>query len=196
MATGYRQEVEFDRVEWNVLEHRFFARWAGGELRFEELALYASEYEHAVTAIAKASARAAALDPRLAGEAAEELRQVSCWRAFSRAVGWGGMAASRYGEEPLPETEQLARDWEGDESRTLAEHLRTLRAIDAVQSAVSEVMLNALLRHHGFEEGQATEYFRLHAELADDWPASRSAEVNRSYWLLLDGVEALGATGA
>jgi hypothetical protein len=120
MATGYRQEVDSDRVGSNVLEHRFIERWA--------------------------AARAAAQDPQLAGKAA----------------------------------------------RTLSEHLRPLRAIDAAQSAVGEVTLNALRRHYGFEEGPVTEYFRLHAEVADDWTTSRSAEVQRSHWLLLDGVEALG----
>jgi pyrroloquinoline quinone (PQQ) biosynthesis protein C len=161
MATGYRQEADLGGVEWNVLEHPFCARWATGELSFEELALYASEYEHAV------------------------------WRAFSRAVGWGGMAAWTYGEDPLPETEVCARSWEGKETRTLAEHVETLRAIDAVQGPVSEVMLNGLLRHYGFEEGAATDYFRLHAGLAGESRSAAGEEVRRSYWFLLDGVERL-----
>lgn len=196
MATGYRQEADLGGVEWNVLEHPFCARWATGELSFEELALYASEYEHAVTAIAAAAARAAALDPSLASAAAEELRQVSCWRAFSRAVGWGGMAAWTYGEDPLPETEDCARSWGGDESRTLAEHLETLRAIDAIQAPIGEVMLNGLLRHYGFEDGAATEYFSLHARFASESPSAGGEEVRRSYWMLLDGVEALAARTA
>ncbi len=193
MATGYREEAAPERAGWNVLEHPFCARWATGELRFEELALYASEFDHAVTAIAAAAARAAAIDPGLAGLAAEELRQVSCWRAFSRAVGWGGMAAWTYAEEPLPETEECARSWEGEGLRTLAEQLRTLREIDAAQAAVSEVMLNGLLRHYGFEDGPATEYFRLHAGAADGSRPAAGEEVQRSYWQLLDGVEALAA---
>lgn len=191
MATGYRQGADLERAEWNVLEHPFCLRWATGELCLEDLAVYASEYEHAVNAIAAAAAAAAAFEPGLADLAAEELRQVGSWRAFSRAVGWGGMAAWTYGEEPLPETEECARSWKGDESRTLADHLRTLAAIDAAQGPVSEVMLNGLLRHHGFAEGAATEYFRLHAGLGDRSQTVHSDEVHRSYWLLLDGVESL-----
>jgi pyrroloquinoline quinone (PQQ) biosynthesis protein C len=193
MTTGYRQEADLGEVEWNVLEHPFCVRWALGELAFEELTLFAGEYEHAVAATAAAAARAAALDPSLAALAAEESRQLSCWRAFSRAVGWGGLASWTYGEDPLPETEECARSWGGDESRTPAEHLETLRAIDAVEAPVSEVMLNGLLRHYGFEQGAATEYFRLHAQPCGDSPSGRAEEVRRSYWMLLDGVEALAA---
>ncbi len=54
-------------------------------------------------------------------------------------------------------------------------------------------MLNGLLRHYGFEDGPATEYFRLHAGAADGSRPAAGEEVQRSYWQLLDGVEALAA---
>ncbi|MBS1678322.1 MAG: hypothetical protein JST08_13160 [Actinobacteria bacterium] len=188
MATGYRQAADFERVGSNVLEHPFCARWATGGLSFEELANYATEYEHAVTAIAGLAARVAAFDPSRADLAAEELRQVSCWRAFSRAVGWGGMRAWTYGEDPLPGTRELARVWAGEGASTLPERLLTLEAIDAVQGAVSEVMLNGLLRHYGFDEGLATEYFRLHAGTTAEPRGEIGEAVNRAYRGLLDGV--------
>src|SRR5262249_36164656 len=109
VATRWQQQADLGRVERSVLEHPFCSRWAAGELRPEELAAYASEYDHAAAAVAAAAARAAELDPRFATAAAEERRQLGCWREFSRAVGWGGMAAWRYAEEPLPETVECAR---------------------------------------------------------------------------------------
>jgi pyrroloquinoline quinone (PQQ) biosynthesis protein C len=195
MATGW-QEADLGRVGRNVLEHPFCARWAAGELSACELADYASEYDHAVVAIAAAAARAADLDPRFAEAAAEELRQVSTWRAFARAVGWGGVAAWRYGEEPLPQTEECAWVWSGAGAETAAELLELLRAVDAIQAPLGEVMLNGLSRHYGFAEADAgTEYFSLHAALPGEAPSSRSAEVEDVYWKLLDGVEALGGAG-
>ncbi|HKZ13144.1 MAG TPA: hypothetical protein VJL81_04780 [Solirubrobacterales bacterium] len=191
MATGYRPTADLQWAERSALEHPFCARWATGQLHFQDLALYASEYEHAVTAIAAAAARVAALDPTRADFAAEKQRRVSCWRDFSRAVGWGGMAAWTYAEEPLSETLECADAWRGDDTRTVDEHLRILRAIDAMQGAVGEVMLNGLLRHYGFEEGPATEYFRLHTGTVEEPQSAINEEVNRSYWLLLDGVESL-----
>lgn len=194
MTTGWQRESDLGRVGSNVLEHPFCARWAAGELSGAEIAAYASEYDHAVAAIAAAAARAAALDPRFADAAAEELRQLGSWRAFSRAVGWGGIAAWTYGEEPLAGTEECARVWSGDGLETLAELLGTLAAIDATQAAVGEVMLSGLVRHYGFERGEAgTEYFRLHATLPEAESSDHDEEVNGTYWKLLDGVEMLGA---
>lgn len=206
MQAGFWQEIEERRSRWNVLAHPFCARWAVGELAPGELAIYASEFEHGVMAIANASTRAAGMEGGDSARVAQlEAVHVSSWRAFARATGWGGWNAWGYGEEPLPETESCARVWEGDESRTLAEHLLTLSAIDDAQRAISEVMLNGLLRHYGFEDGPATEYFRLRAG-ADPEPSRPHLEqcgvdldpellieqaevVHRSYWLLLDGVE-------
>ncbi len=54
-------ELDAVRERWNVLEHPFYTRWSAGELTLDELALYAGQYRHAVTALAQASANAAAV---------------------------------------------------------------------------------------------------------------------------------------
>lgn len=209
MQEGFWQEIEIRRSRWNVLAHPFCERWALGQLTGGELAIYASEYEHGVSAIAAATARAAHLDGgRFDRAAVEEAAHVSCWRSFAKATGWGA-AAWAYGEEPLPETSNCAAVWQGDRHRTLPEHLITLGAIEAAESAVAEVMLNGLLRHYGFEPGPATDYFSLHAAPGEAGRVAREAlgplladceherlldqaeAVHRSYWLLLDGVESL-----
>lgn len=209
MQDGFWQEMEERRSRWNVLTHPFYERWAVGELVSGELAIYASEYEHGASATAAATARTAHLDGgRFARAAIEEAAHVSCWRSFAKATGWGATAWA-YGEEPLPETVECAEAWQGDELRTLPEHLVTLQAIATAEAAVSEVMLNGLLRHYGFEAGPSTAYFSLHGEGGGSGQIAREAldpllpnldhealleqaeTVHRSYWLLLDGVESL-----
>jgi hypothetical protein len=54
-------------------------------------------------------------------------------------------------------------------------------------------MLSGLLRHYGFEEGAATEYFGLHAGLGVEAPVGSGGEIELAYWKMLDGFEALGA---
>ena len=65
--------LDTERAACNVLEHPFYQRWSAGELSAGELALYAGEYRHAVSALARASALAAQKAPeRLAAERAVE----------------------------------------------------------------------------------------------------------------------------
>ncbi len=180
------------QLGWSVIEHPFWTRWAAGELSDGELALFAGEYDHVATAIATAASRAAALDPRLAELAEREGRHLACWRRFARALGWGGMAAWIYAAEALPETEECARLLAGDGDRTAEEHLLVLRDVGAVEAAVGEVMLNGLLRHYRFQEGEATEYFSLHVALDEGSADGRDGEVELAYRKMLDGVEALG----
>ena len=101
------ERIEQARECWNVLEHPFYQRWSRGELRPEELALYAGEYRHAVVALASAL-DAAAHDadshtrPDIARHAAEEAEHVELWDRFGHAAG-----ATR-GVEPRPETTACA----------------------------------------------------------------------------------------
>ena len=58
--------LDSERDACNVLEHPFYQRWSAGELTTGELALYAGEYRHAVSALARASALAAEKAPEQA----------------------------------------------------------------------------------------------------------------------------------
>ena len=183
---------------WNVLDHPFYTRWSAGELTRSELAFYAGEYRHAVTALADAAA--AAGDPE---HAQEEAEHVGLWDAFAAAL------EAPLDREPTPETAACAEAW-GRADRP--EALAVLYAVESGQPAISETKLRGLVTHYGFApDGAGTEYFALHAErdkeharaartqLARVAPedeerlAAAAENALRANWLLLDGVERAAA---
>jgi pyrroloquinoline-quinone synthase len=166
------------RAATNVLEHPFYRRWSAGQLEARELDVYAGEYRHAVSALARASELACeAAPPSLRGElerhAAEELAHVGLWERFAAAVRAATQARSEAAGEALSpaagrpaqalaDTRECVRAWTAGED--LLEHLAILYAIEAGQPEVSQTKLDGLAAHYGFvEEGPATEYFSLHA---------------------------------
>jgi pyrroloquinoline-quinone synthase len=201
-------EIEAVRQRHDVLAHSFYQRWSAGELTREELAVYAGEYRHAVTALAAASANAAAvaepeLRPGLDAHAREEASHVALWDEFAAAVG------GELDREPTPETVACARSWAG-EDRSFLQSLVALYAIESAQPAISDTKRAGLLEHYGFEDGPATAYFTLHAQLDHEHAAAARAlieprldeadrealvagaeRVLKANWDLLDGVERL-----
>jgi pyrroloquinoline-quinone synthase len=182
------------RARWNVLEHPFYRRWSGGELTAEELSFYAGEYRHAVVALADAAEAAGA------EHAAEERAHVALWDDFAEAVG------APQEVDPLPETLECVEAWTA--AREALEGLVILYAVESGQPAISRTKLDGLVEHYGVDEGPATEYFALHAELdhehaahsrrlieqrLDGADADRLVAVAeravRGNWALLDGVE-------
>src|SRR5436309_5731912 len=102
-------EVALLRERWDVLEHPFYRRWSAGQLRPGDLQLYASEYHHAVVAIATASKRAAdraqgELADALRAHAAEEEDHIGLWMDFARGTGWCKGDGWFFGEDPYEET--------------------------------------------------------------------------------------------
>ena len=187
----------FERLEpiqkrWDVLRHPFYTRWERGELTSDELAYYAGEYRHAVVALADAA--------QTAGEHADEEREhVELWDDFAAAAG------SRNGRAPRGETQACIHAWSGGDE---LESLAVLYAIESAQPEISKTKLTGLVEHYGYEEGPATEYFKLHAERdvahasearaaleqkMTDADADRLVEAAEralvGNWTLLDGVE-------
>jgi pyrroloquinoline-quinone synthase len=200
----------FDRLDavgrrWNVLDHPFYRRWSAGELTPRELARYSAQYRHAVVALADQSAAAAAeadgpAREELAEHAVEEAQHVALWDQFADATGAGRSGAV------LPESAECAAAWRGGSD--LLDRLVTLYAVEKAQPEISRVKLEGLVEHYGFEEGPATEYFRLHSErdvehaaharellerLAKPGDTERLAKraeaALKGNWKLLDGVE-------
>lgn len=195
--TEFFDRADEVRARWNVLRHSFYERWSRGELAPSELAFYAGQYRHAVTALADAAGRAGD-----AGHAEEERGHVALWDGFLRFAG-GSVDAV-----PTPETAACAAAW-ADAGRDSVATLAALYAIEAAQPAISETKRAGLIEHYGATaDSDATRYFDVHAVLdhahaaedRDELTAVMApgdeerllAEMERvlhANWRLLDGVE-------
>jgi len=193
------------RERWNVLEHPFYQRWSDGTLERGELAFYAGEYRHAVIALAEAvDAAARASEPELRAQlsehAEEEAQHVELWDDFASALD------ADVDRAPRAETQACRESWTA--GRDALENLVASFTIESGQPAIARTKLDGLVGRYGFEEGPATEYFSLHAEL-DHEHAAHSRElieerladadldrllevaegVLRGNWELLDGCD-------
>ena len=199
MSKTVWDRIEESRSRWNVLRHPFYERWTAGALTPEELARYSGQYRHAVEAVAELSETVAAGRPDLAEHAVEEREHVELWDRFVHGTG-GDVAA-----EPSPETAECVKEWTAGED--VLSQLVTLYAIEAAQPEISRVKREGLLRSYGFEDGDGTDYFRVHegldtehaaqarellAALAEEADEDRLVAVAegayRANWRLLDGV--------
>ncbi|HTW41025.1 MAG TPA: iron-containing redox enzyme family protein [Solirubrobacteraceae bacterium] len=182
------------RAEINVLEHPFYQRWSAGELSAAELARYAGEYQHAVLALARASAQAAdsaaeqaASSPvaaahraGLLAHAQEEAAHVQLWGQFQQAAAAACAPADAHvpAHTPTPADtcavapaggEPLAQTRAcaraWEAGHDLLERLAVLYAIEASQPEISATKLAGLSAHYGYSaEGPASEYFRVHEQ--------------------------------
>ena len=191
----------WDRIDercerWNVLRHPFYVRWSEGSLTRDELASYAGQYRHAVQALADMTA---AGGERLAAHAGEEAAHVELWDRFADAVGC---------DTPTPasaETRECVETWAAGDG--LPATLGRMYAIESAQPEIARIKREGLVSLYGFEEGPATEYFRVHErldvehasevrELIDELCAEEDEEIIvaaaesavRANWRLLDGV--------
>jgi pyrroloquinoline-quinone synthase len=188
----------FERLDavadrWNVLRHPFYERWECGDLSRDDLAYYAGEYRHAVTALARLAASASD-----AGHAAEEAAHVELWDEFAARL------EADLDREPRSETAACADAWSGSG----VEGAAALFAIESAQPEVSRTKLDGLTRWYGFEPGsKGTRYFELHAERdhehaelsrrvlerarpdEEDGIVAAAERALRANWELLDGVQ-------
>ena len=194
----------WDRMEercerWNVLRHPFYTRWSAGELEPGELTRYAGQYRHAVQALATMTERAAEQHASLRSHAVEEASHVELWDDFARAAGNEG------GDHPNLETRACVETWAADDG--LLPTLARMYAIEKAQPEIARVKREGLVDLYGYEDGPATEYFRLHERLdvehaadvrelieelaaeGDEHALLDAAEsAVRANWRLLDGV--------
>jgi pyrroloquinoline-quinone synthase len=153
------ERIEESRERHNVLEHPFYVRWSEGDLTGEELADYAGQYRHATAAIARLCADAAAEAPgetrdELRRHAAEEEDHIGLWDGFVEATG------GTIGAEPHAETAECVDQWTG--TGDYLETLARLYAIESGQPEIAKIKRDGLVSLYGFNEGPATDYFRVH----------------------------------
>ena len=202
MSSSLWERIEQARGRWNVLEHPFYQRWSEGVLTRDELAGYAGQYRHAVTAIATMTATLSDAEPdraELRSHAREEAAHIELWDEFVSAVGGDG------GAEPTPETAGCVAGWTADDGALST--LARLYAIESGQPEISRIKRQGLVERYGIEDGAGTAYFRIHESrdsehaaetraLSDDLaePADEDALVAAAEsafhgnWRLLDGV--------
>ena len=203
------ERLDDARRRWDVLNHPFYRRWNQGELLRDELARYAGEYRHAVTALADQSAACAreaepAQRAELASHAAEEAAHVEMWDLFAHAVG------GETDRPPAPESAECAEAWTAGEG--MLERLAVLYALEASQPAIAQTKLDGLVEHYGMaSEDPGLGYFRLHAQRDHEHAAhsrailaaagdqvdadglvQRAEAALAGNWKLLDGMEKRG----
>ncbi len=153
------ERIEESRSRHNALEHPFYVRWSEGDLSGAELADYAGQYRHATAASARLCADAADEAPEetreeLRRHAAEEEGHIGLWDGFVQAAG------GKIGAEPNSETAECVSSWTAPEG--YLETLARLFAIESGQPEIAKVKRDGLVSLYGFEEGPATDYFRVH----------------------------------
>ncbi len=210
-------ETALLQAGWRWERHSFVQRWLSGELSFGDLQAFAAEHHGVVVALADGARRTAAMADGLLAEqlrryAAEQDRAVELSCAFAVATGWG-RSAWFFAQDPLESTAACAHAWSG-EGRLLGERLSGLVAIESALGRLAPVLLDALVLRYGLD-ARGTGYFARRAERSPDDAAVLAAGLTgvlptaahtgllgqaetalRSYWALLDGVEALAMRGA
>ena len=206
MSSSLWDRIELARGKWNVLEHPFYQRWSEGALTHDELADYAGQYRHAVTAIATMTATVSEEQPErpeLRSHAREEVAHVELWDGFVEAIG------GETGANPTAETEECVAAWTAPDGALPT--LARLYAIESGQPEIARIKREGLIDRYGVAEGTGTAYFTIHAsrdsehaaesrELIDELATDADEEALvaaaesafRANWRLLDGVERSG----
>jgi pyrroloquinoline quinone (PQQ) biosynthesis protein C len=152
-AERLERELAVLREAWGPADHPLMQRWLAGEMSAGELRVFATEHYHAVLALGEMARRAARLADGMLAEQLEQYadaqeRSLALWLRFAGAAGWGG-SAWYFGEDPLVETVACVTCWSA-RSRSLAELLVTIWAVESALTSLSMAQGEALRTDHGF----------------------------------------------
>jgi pyrroloquinoline-quinone synthase len=193
-----------------LLDHPFYRRWSRGEVTVEELRAYAAQYRHFEAALPTHLAIVAdgAADPALREQALRNLddeagsapTHLQLFDRFATALGATEPVA------PSPAMASLLSVYQRAGASSAAEGFAAVLAYEAQSPAVSASKA-AGLREHGILDGEALDFWDLHATLDNDhaaWALEALAQSGVSagvlgttmratadaWWLFLDEREA------
>jgi pyrroloquinoline-quinone synthase len=171
--TNFWEQLDQRLAPYDLLKHPFYQAWSNGELTRDDLAAYASEYWHHVSAF---PTYLSALHSRLpdGGLRREVLRNLADEEGTDTAHGrphsalWmdfaNGMGAAREQVEkhPIqPEMQQLLATFRGLMLEPPASALAALYAYESRVPAISATKAEGLHAHYA-ADAKTTRYFTLH----------------------------------
>lgn len=133
-----------------LLKHPFYQAWNKGELRVEDIGLYATQYGEFIDQIA--TGWEAVGDPRTA---AEEQEHAGLWTDFAT-----GLNAPRPAAQRLPQIEELVL-LSSELFQRRANALGALYAFEQQQPATAKSKLEGLRKHYNLP-ANAQVYFDIH----------------------------------
>lgn len=172
-SAAFWQELDRRLAPYDLLKHPYYQAWSAGELTREDLAQYAAEYFHHVSAF---PTYLSALHSRLPdGELRREvLRNLAdeegtdtrrgvphseLWMDF--ATGMGATREAVLSRELGPETHALIATFREHMTRSAPEALAALYAYESRVPAIASTKAAGLVEHYG-ADARTTRYFTLH----------------------------------
>ena len=177
MTNNFWQQLEARIEPWNLLKHPFYEAWSKGELTRADLADYAAEYWHQVSAF---PTYLSALHSQLPdGELRREvLRNLAdeegvdaanarphseLWMDFAQSMG---ATREQVTQHPIqPEMQQLLATFRSLMQQPAASALAALYAYESRVPEISATKAEGLREHYA-ADAAATRYFTLH-QIAD-----------------------------
>lgn len=163
--------LELRLARYDLLQHPFYQAWSKGELTRDELAEYAAEYWHHVSAFPTylSALHARLADAPLRRTVVENLADEEglpagrphseLWMDF--AAGMGCDPAAVRSRSLLPETAALMDHFHGAMKAQPAAALATLYAYESRVPAIARTKAEGLKQHYGSSDTTAR-YFTLH----------------------------------
>lgn len=172
-ARTFRQALDAAADDHALLDHPFYVAWIEGDLTQDMLAGYAEQYYQHVRAFPRYISRVhAETEDREAREALVEnlheeeggdVAHPDLWLDFAEALGADPQALRE--AEALPEVREAIETFLDLASRGPVEGVAALYAYESQIPEVSETKVEGLEEFYGITSEEATEYFRLHAEV-------------------------------
>lgn len=170
-------------AEKSLLKHPFYQKWSKGELRLEDLKVYAKEYFWLVQRIpgivSKIHDRTEdlALRMRIELNVHEELTHIDLWKFFASSLGISEQELTSY--EPSQKMHEAVSRFEEIAEMGLDEGVAAVYALERELPKIAKTKKEGLLRFYGLSSRDAHAYFDEHLgeeKHLDVWRAMQVSE--------------------